>query len=487
MRPDTKLTLLTALILTALNACWAPPFEREPLELLESSTRSLSLSGDNFDGSAVRDTIVITSNRSWSATILQGSEWLGVEILESLNLEEYSKEVKVPVTALDNRGEQRTATVLFTCEGLSVPVEVVQMGRVPRLAVLEEGALLDLDPDRGEYTLSVRSNVEWTASIAPDATASLSLSQYEGDGNADITLTLEENLDSENSLDARIIFSAEGLPDYVVELSQRKGVPYLRFPDGICNGEAAAGWFDYTIEFATNVSWSARILSYEGVSEPSLSASSGTRDEKSLTVKFPPAVCFGSVANIKLEFTPEGGESVQFEITQKPAIGVAIVDTLTARTVAADRWPFSSPDKASVPGKKAGNSSDPFYQTYGELTTVSGYTVGLYSPAGLWQTATGGLNAGGAAGSYIASPAVEGRRLSAVYYRCAAASPKRLDFSVREPDLVTIVSGGEQVSLSASRKENTWTLSGTVPGQRYYLYNVSSGNYSLAELIFYYE
>ena len=90
MRPDTKLTLLTALILTALNACWAPPFEREPLELLESSTRSLSLSGYNFDGSAVRDTIVITSNRSWSATILQGSEWLGVEILESLNLEEYS-------------------------------------------------------------------------------------------------------------------------------------------------------------------------------------------------------------------------------------------------------------------------------------------------------------------------------------------------------------------------------------------------------------
>ena len=105
----------------------------------------------------------------------------------------------------------------------------------------------------------------------------------------------------------------------------------------------------------------------------------------------------------------------------------------------------------------------------------------------MWYKTDTGLNCGGGAGNYIESPAIEGRKLVKVYLKTAAPTPKRLDFSVCGSDRLTPLKGGEQVSLTAKQKDNTWILGGTESGEKYYLVNASTGNFYMAEVVFYYE
>ena len=465
-------------------SCWSPSMMREASPSWSSGKDLIVLPGDNIDGSQVCDTITVTSNRSWSAAVVQDEQWLDLSVYEHLNLEEFTTDVQLIVRAADNRGGDRKAEVCFTSDGITGKFDVLQSALVPRLIVKTEQERLP--SDASVCAITVLSNMAWTAEVSPESTAEASLDIESGEGNGIVNLSVTENPDIENTRMVRLIFKARDCEDVYLDFVQDIGLPYLRFEDGKDSGDALPAYFDYIIRFKTNVSWTASIEQSEGFDSVSLDTESGDKTATSLAVHFPPASCFGSTASVKVRLQPEGADAVFYEIRQEPALGAVMIDALTNQTVGEDKWPFSSPSKADIPSTKIGNDSDPYFKKENELVLRNGYTIGLYSNAGMWVTKTTGMNAGGGAGSYLVSPAVPGYRLARIYYR-AAGTPKRLNFSVCKEDKTTLLSGGEEVALSASKKDNMWELSGTEPGVRYYFINSGTGNFYLAEVIFYYE
>lgn len=484
-----KLKLLgIAVAVLSVASCWGPERSAEGTAQISSDVEDeLVFPCDNADGSVVCDTVQIYSNRSWSASVTSGEDWLEISVKEHLNLEEYMQTVLVEVKATDNKGAERSGDVCIMTDGLTYPFKVVQSGLVPRISV--ENPNHEVSSDAGVYPLTVKSNVHWTAELSSESTADAGIDVTSADGNAVVNLTLKENEDSESVKLAKVVFNADGCEPVVAELVQEKGVPYLRFEDG-ADGvfTARPAYFGYELKFKTNVSWTAELISSDGFESAALEKNEGTKEDSSLKLNFPPATCIGKTAVAQLRFVPDGAEAVTVEVRQEPAIGAVIMDSSTGTLVAAEDWPFSYPLMADVPATKTGNASDPFFQQLNNLVLVSGHKIGLCSSAGLWCTATTGLNAGGSpAGSYFVSPAVPDHRLVKVYFRSASKTPKRLDFSVCEADRVTVVKGGDQVSLSASKVDNTWVLGGTENGVSYYFVNASTGNFCMGEIVFYYE
>lgn len=477
---------LHKLILPALLAasCWSPSMMREEYPCWSSGKDLIVLPSDRIDGSQVCDTITVSSNRSWSAGVVQEGDWLELSVYEHLNLEEFTTGVQLIVRASDNRGGDRKAEVVFTSDGVTGKFDVLQSALVPRLAVKAEQD--KLSSDASVCAITVLSNMAWTAEILPESTAEATLDVDSGEGNGVVNLSVTENPDSENTRTVKLVFKAQDCEDVYLELVQDIGLPYLRFEDGKDSGDALPAYFDFIIRFKTNVAWTASVEQYDGFDSVSLETESGDKTATSLTVHFPPASCFGKTAFAKVRLQPEGTDAVFYEIRQEPALGAVMIDSLSNQTVGEDKWPFSTPSKADTPSTKIGNDSDPYFKKENELVLLNGYSIGLYSVAGMWVTKATGMNGGGGAGSYLVSPAVPGYRLSRIYYR-AAGTPKRLNFSVCGEDKATPLSGGEEVALSATKKDNMWELLGTEPGVRYYLINSGTGNFYMAEVIFYYE
>lgn len=479
-RPFYK-SLMAACLLTS---CWASPALKEDDPQWESSDRHLSLPCDNPDGSGVCDTISIVSNRSWSAGVEQSGDWLELSAYEHLNLEEFKSEVMLVLNAADNKGEGRSAKIEFWSDGSLYSIAVDQSALVPRLAASGPGSI---PSDAAVYPLEVRSNVAWTARIDGSSTAEASIDMESGEGNGSVNLSVGENLDNGSTKSVRIVFEAQGCGATVVDIVQDRGVPYLKFEEESGSAPVLPARINYELKFRTNVDWTASVESCDGFDSMELSADSGSKDEESVTLLFPPAHCFGKTATARIRMQAEGAEPVFFEISQEPALGMVMIDDETGTLVDEARWPFSSPSKADTPTSKTGNDSDPYFKKEGQLLLRSGYGIGLWSTAGMWYTKTGGMNCGGGAGSYFTIPAVEGHRLKSVYFRTSSSSPKRLNFSVCKDDMKTPVTGGEEVALSASKHDHRWDVGNTEAGTQYYLVNSSTGNFYMAELVFYYE
>lgn len=480
--------IIGVLLAFALFSCWAPDGMREEVPFLKPELNELTLAGDNMDGSPVRDTITLSSNRSWNASLTSGEDWLELETLEDLNLEERTKNVRIALKASDNRGRRRSASILFSASGLSETVEVIQNSRTPRLDVKEKNDYGSVGPDAAVYPLTIVSNMAWTAEVAASSAEYAGLDRNSGEGNGTVNISLAENGDAVNSRTAEVVFKAEGCEDVIVTFVQSRGVPYFRFVAESAVADAYPASLSYTISFRTNSNWSAAIEGIDGFSSARLGADSGTREDSSVKVYFTPATCFGKTASLKVKFTPEGGESKVFEVRQEPAIGIVLFDPETGAAVEEACWPFSYPSRADIPSTSQKNDNDPYYQKLKDLELLSGYKAGLYSSAGLWYTPSSGLNFGGKpAGSYLTAPAVEGHRLVKVHYRCAKAWPKNLSLSVCGKDKETPVGGGGQIPLPTKVQEYTWELSGTDAGTEYYLVSSGTANFFMAEVIFYYE
>ena len=214
--------IIGALLAFTLFSCWAPDGMREEVPFLKPEQKELTLTGDNVDGSPVRDTITISSNRSWSASLSSGEDWLELETLEDLNLEERTKNVRIALKASDNRGRRRSASILFSASGLSEAVEIIQNSITPRLDVKEKNDYGSVAPDAAVYPLTIISNMAWTAEVAASSADYVSLDRDSGEGNGTVNISLTENGDAVNSRTAEVVFKAEGCEDVIVTFVQSR-------------------------------------------------------------------------------------------------------------------------------------------------------------------------------------------------------------------------------------------------------------------------
>lgn len=485
--------MIPALIL--LHSC--DPFKQyqESVAVIEASSPTLDIKADG--GEPV--SLLLKSNRSWTASIEEGVDWLSMDIAENQNLEMRLVETQVSFTAEDNPVKaSRPAKVSFISEAGKVDVTVVQGPLVPRLIVSGGELLENLEADAGTYTLTVESNVPWTVGLAPESTAGVSLSAESGQGNGTIELSVAENGSSSGGKDAVIIFTAEDCAPVSVNLHQKKAVAYMKFADavdGVLTVEE--GLFEAVIAVKTNSNWSAEIADVDGFTNPMLTKPTGSSEDQSITVRMDcPAYCFGKTASMTLKVSLDEGRSATLRLEQKPALRMKFGTFGESSFVTADaeHWPLSSPALADMPTAK--DTSSPFYCKEGNLVMRSGHIVKIFSNAGIWYTASTGLNGFGTnpldktIGSYLILPAVEGFRLSKVVYHAAAASTKRLYLSIMDKDRSEVVSGGDQKTIGStavSRPLLEWTLSETAANTSYSIYQASTGNMYLGDLILYYE
>lgn len=485
-----KTLILSAAGFFLAVACWAPEYSMEESPVLSADRTQVVLPADLVDGSKVADTLGILANRSWSAVVVSGEDWLSLGCPGRAVLERSSVESALAISATNNKfSEDRKGVVEITSEEGACTIEVVQTAIVPRLSVSDDDWTGSISDNGGEFTLKVITNVQWSAEIVSGATLSCEISPNSGDGNCELAVTVAANFDASAEKEAVIVFSAEGCEPVRVTLRQSKAIPTITLA---ANPMAAdPGLFNTLVAFETNADWTAEIISNEGFVKPSLSASSGKMSDKSVKISYQPAFCFGSTAKLVVRFTPAGGEAVDLTLTQLPVIRFRIYDREAAARIDESEWPFASPSFKDIPKSQIGNSDDPFFMCENSLVLHSGYAVKVFSRSGLWQSGKslhlGGDGATELNASYMISPAIEGLRLSKVYFYSASSNPKKIELSVRERDFTTVLSGGELYSASTKEPDHTWVLEGTKANTEYVLFDSGTGDMQLGDLIFYYE
>ena len=132
--------LLTASALLLLPGCLKTFREAEPrLEVDRPELIVQAKSGSGY----VKDTLYVSSNRSWSASVAEGSDWLDVGDGGFENPAEVFKTAPLPLLCKDNTvDEERTARVLIIGAGLNKEVIVTQKA----LKGLSEAEVTDILP-----------------------------------------------------------------------------------------------------------------------------------------------------------------------------------------------------------------------------------------------------------------------------------------------------------------------------------------------------
>ena len=134
------LLLLTASALLLLPGCLKTFREAEPrLEVDKAELTVRAKSGSGY----VKDTLYVSSNRSWSATVTEGSDWLDVGDGGFENPAEVFKKAPLPLFCKENTvDEERSARVLIIGAGFQKEVIVTQKA----LHGLTEADVTDIFP-----------------------------------------------------------------------------------------------------------------------------------------------------------------------------------------------------------------------------------------------------------------------------------------------------------------------------------------------------
>lgn len=443
--------------------------------------------------------ITIKSNRSWSAAVPEDAAWLSLSSDEYLNLEKIESENVLSLSAEDNtEREVRRTVIRITGESGVVEIAVTQSALVPRLNVSGAEALADVVADAADYTLSVDSNVDWAVAVEEGATADISLDAVAGHGAEVVKVTVAENISSDEVKTAKIIFTAEDCDPVVVPLVQRKAAAYVRFIDAVDGVVSIEEGVDAgAIAIKTNSSWTAVLEEVDGFNNPVLEETSGTQDATQVTIHMASySVCFGRNATMKLKFTLEDGTVESVKVSQKPVLRAKFGSFLdnAFKGATEQEWPLSSPSLSVLPTTK--DTTSPFYCQEGDLVLKVGYTIKIFSNAGIWVGNSTGLNGFGSHPvdknicSYLVFPAIEGVKLTKVVYHAAASSTKKLSLSIRDANRESVVPGGELKVIGTegvSRPLLEWTLTGTEVNTAYSLHQANTGNMYLGDLILYYE
>ena len=177
------------------------------------SNPSLSVSPESypFPASSGSTTITVTSNVSWAVT--SNSSWLTASPTSGSNNGTFT------ITAAENTGASRNATVTVSGGGVSRQIDVTQDGIVsnPSLTVSPES--YPLFPESGDSTtINVTSNVSWTVT---SSAAWLTPSPASGSNNGTFIITAAVNTGAARS--ATVTVSGGGVSRQI-DVTQAAGI-----------------------------------------------------------------------------------------------------------------------------------------------------------------------------------------------------------------------------------------------------------------------
>lgn len=161
--------------------------------------------------------LTVTSNVEWTLTIPEDAIWVSAEKKAG----EGNDVVKFTVSP--NEGLEARETELVFASGNLVPVKVklTQMGQEPFFAIDMEK--VEAAYGGGTYAIAVTTNLAWTLAI-PEEVTWISADVTEGEKDATVTLTVDENIYLEGR-EAVVVFSAGEELTVELPVSQQAGVP----------------------------------------------------------------------------------------------------------------------------------------------------------------------------------------------------------------------------------------------------------------------
>lgn len=227
------LTLAAAIVAGCLNKEIAESVVSTPSSDVDAVTISADFLAEEGDSTK---TVLITSNRSWSAhlndlenpvSVGQKVGWAYLSEDGFLNLSKttVTKEIKIIFTRNKVNVPKKGVLELY-CEGkLSKTVGINQMGAVYRLDATAEKT--DVTAASEEISINVNCNTDWTAKVADGATAGVTLSADRGYESGVLKVKFTENFSTKDAKSASIVISAEDCEDKVITFRQGLAVPYL--------------------------------------------------------------------------------------------------------------------------------------------------------------------------------------------------------------------------------------------------------------------
>ena len=501
-----RLLLLAGTALVAAS-CLERTFSEEEGSIA-TRTAEITVPCDMYEGrNLVKDTIFVTSNRSWSAAIVEdGVDWMTLAIPGHQDMSRVSEVTPLAISFLDNETEEaRSATVHITCADGDRDITVTQEAITYRMEVLSDLSVFDGVNSEGDtLKLKINSNTSWSAKIASGATADVRFSTKarEIDATASLDSKYSRTIDvvvGENddltAKDALIVLSATGCEDIEIPVAQLAGRPYLRFTGADGDTYAAEpGRANCTIPMKTNVSWTAEIVSCEGWADGEVSVkASGSRGAQDVAVTFPYCIDFDNPGKIVIRFTGEGlDETVDYTITQRPCIRIMWYDYLNSKLLGASSstYPFTTPVFSDI---KTSSSNVPAKLKGTEIPCVTkrgAFTFIIYSTPGIWRNGSQGFLFGSAVNDYMRLPVIEGHRLVSIFYGrgCTRTASGNVNYQVRDSSGNPVEGGAITSSVDTTAPVmHTIELSGTVVGEEYRIVNLGTANFGVGDLILYYE
>lgn len=465
----------TLLLLSISCTMWEPVKEAPAFSIDKSEVK---VAADREDGLSVCDTIVVTSNRSWSVNVSgEDCQWLELGTDADLNVSGESREVRLRVTFLDNKNEQpRSATLTFTTKDDKIEVPVVQSRIEYRLKPVGEAYFPDVSHLGGLYTIEVNSNTDWTVSIKPGSTASADISRTDGQGRGKIVVIIPENTTYQTKT-LTVVVSAAGCKDVEFTFDQQSSRPYVLLDKSLLDTsvvQSIGAWRKLT--FRTNVPWTLRS---EGDITMAVLPESGPAGLQTIRVRFDGNPDYNLRRSGSLILEPEGGQGVTIPYEQEKLSVISLVFRTYPDEYSNDsgfrNWPFSQ--------TLINNTNDQLYTTfYGDFP----FFFHWIGPSGnICYNQCGFLLGNTTSGGFVDLPPIEGKTLRKVEVFVGNES-QAVYASITDSD-DKVLTGGEKalldvngsykkhipsVSIESELQEqpqsySEWTLKDTKPGTSY--------------------
>lgn len=440
----------------------------------------------------VMDTVWVNASRSWTARIetADGGDWIRANVDERINVTGKPETYPLVVTFDRYRGNQpREATLTLFGVDIEEPVVIsyTQEAYVPKLEVttLDGGDIVA--PESGETYAIVKSNTSWSVSVDETVSSVVpALSATAGMDTQAILVTFPMNPDDEKARFARLVIKAAGCVDQTLDLIQTQSERFFFLSSPVeehrepyessifiplrSNGPWTAEISDCTFEDAV-LTPAAGLLSQSGFTFEASHGFDPEVEEKHATVTIrrdgmePIVVKLSQRGSIHLNVMSYDPE---YEYTGNDPYGM----DAPYRPYKSNGSPFAYP--SSLPGSFSSGTTYKGVEL--ECGTKKGdYVFTLYGQdCGVWMnTSELGLCVGKIKGDYVLLPALEGYRLSTMYYEasCKAVTP----YTVRTEE-GDIIKGGEysvtkQVFPLTSEHHDVHVhqFPETLPGERYRL------------------
>lgn len=441
---------------------------------------TIVLPGDSGTNAPFLDSMLISSNRSWTAEVeyVTPSEveqtWLDVSVKEKCIYSGVSEEQKVYLVSQNNVSDiERVAKIVFHCQEKEGPqtIEVRQKGLIYRINCTPE-IVASLDYKGAVCSIDVESNIPWHAVVVSGDADDISFIADKGRGVGKVEFEVAENPDStprQWEIEVRPDSGFESSNSFIVTVNQLAAEPYLILDLPACDTEIRGDEERAYIYFRTNSDWTAELKnSSSGVV---IEKASGTKEDKFVSVKFGKNTKPSLKRNTTVVLSA-GKESSSIDILQHGYITLYFSDGTTY--ISSSNWPFSSPGYIGTTAEFV-NVLTPFIH-------LDNYSYRVQMTNGLKRNSKG-LYFMGTTNDYIEFPSFADCRIVSISVIESGAGKKR---KITDID-GNVVPGGEDQTCAAGVVQ-TWNLSDSKNGTPYrFTFHSANMNAIIREISIYYE